>query len=131
MENSMAIIHVGIITFDQPLYMKTRDIVAASPDTSEISKLVVRLGGFHLLMPYLGSIGYRMEGSGFKEVLCVIYAPKSVDKILNGHAYARAVRAHTLLHLALSTIVSKNIDIDDGIHENLRSSIKDGKFYII
>ncbi|GBN73036.1 hypothetical protein AVEN_44199-1 [Araneus ventricosus] len=28
-----------------------------------------------------------------------IYAPNSLSKLLTGHAYARAVRAHTLFHL--------------------------------
>jgi len=91
--------HACIVTFDQPLYIKAREIVAASPNTSELSKIVVRLGGFHLLMSFLGSIGYIMDGSDLKEVLSVIYARHSTEKILNGHAYARAIRAHTLLHL--------------------------------
>lgn len=108
-----------IVTFDQPLYMKAREIVAASEDTSELSKITVRLGGFHLLMSFLGSIGYIMAGSDLKEVLSVIYAPNSVDKMLNGHAYVRAVRGHTLLHLALSTIIYKDIDIDDYTHDML------------
>ncbi|KMQ84140.1 hypothetical protein RF55_18320 [Lasius niger] len=116
-----------IVTFDQPLYMKAREIVAASPETSELSGIILRLGGFPhvMLMSYLGSIGYIMDGSGIKEALKVIYAPNSVDKMLNGHAYARAIRAHTLLHLALSTIILKDMDIDDDAHENLRTSIND------
>lgn len=44
--------------------------------------------------------------------------------MLNGHAYARAVRAHTLLQLALLRIISKNINIDDGISVILKTSIE-------
>lgn len=104
---------VCIVTFDQPLYAKAREIVSAAPDGSEVSKIIVRLGGFHLLMSYLGAIGYIMQGSGIKEVLSEIYAPKSLEKMLNGHAYARAVRAHTLLQLALAITILKTIDIND------------------
>jgi len=43
-----------VLSFDQPLYIKAREIVAASSNTSELSKIVVRLGGFHLLMSFLG-----------------------------------------------------------------------------
>ncbi|GBM73980.1 hypothetical protein AVEN_121791-1 [Araneus ventricosus] len=68
-----------------------------------------------------------MQGSGIKEVLSLIYAPNSLDKMLTGHAYARAVRAHTLLHLTLATIISKELVIDDDIDANLQNTIEDVK----
>ncbi|GBM73981.1 hypothetical protein AVEN_121792-1 [Araneus ventricosus] len=40
---------VFIVTFDQPLYAKAREILAAAPEGSDLSKIVIRLGGFHLL----------------------------------------------------------------------------------
>lgn len=45
-----------IVTFDQPLYIKSWKICASSDDTN-LKSFVVRLGGFHLLMSFLGSIG--------------------------------------------------------------------------
>lgn len=92
-----------IITFDQPLYWKAREIVAAAPSESPISKCVIRLGGFHLLMSYLGCIGYLMAGSGLKELLSTVFAQLSVDKMLQGHAFARAVRGHLIVSTALAT----------------------------
>ena len=53
--------------------------------------VIIRLGGFHTLMSFMGSIGYIMGGSGIKEVLSLIYAENTVD-ILSGHAYARAIQ---------------------------------------
>jgi len=116
---------VCVITFDQPLYAKSREIVSAAPEKSDLSKIVIRLGGFHLLISFFGAIGYIMQGSGIKEVLSLIYAPNSLDKMLNGHAYARAVRAHTLLHLTLSTIISKELVIDDEMNDYLKKTIDD------
>lgn len=113
-----------VITFDQPLYIKAREIVAAALPNSELSRVVVRLGGFHLLMSYLGAVGFIMQGSGIKEILSVIYAPNSIDKMLNGHAYSRAVRGHTLLHLALAMIILKGINVDEEMDENLRTTIE-------
>ncbi|GBM34399.1 hypothetical protein AVEN_124091-1 [Araneus ventricosus] len=71
---------VCIVTFDQPLYIKAREIVAAAPGRSDLSKIVIRLGGFHLLSSFFGAIGYIMQGSGIKEVLSLIYATNSLDK---------------------------------------------------
>lgn len=36
-----------------------------------------------------------------------------LEKILNRHAYVRAVRAHTLLQLALAIRISKNLALAD------------------
>ncbi|GFY37372.1 uncharacterized protein TNIN_401771 [Trichonephila inaurata madagascariensis] len=95
-----------LITFDQPLYSKARLILAAY---SELCKIVVKLLGFHMLMSFLGSIGYIMDGSGLKEGK--IYAANSVDKMLNSHAYSRSIRGHTLLRLALSKIIFEDMKI--------------------
>ncbi|KYM98809.1 hypothetical protein ALC62_10473 [Cyphomyrmex costatus] len=110
-----------IVTIDQPLYIKGRDIVACSKEDSELKNIIVRLGGFHTLMSFLGCIGFIMAGSGLREVLSVIYAPNSVDKLLAGHAYARAVRAHLLLQLALSKIILQTLPMTNEERESVIS----------
>ncbi|GBM56517.1 hypothetical protein AVEN_140589-1 [Araneus ventricosus] len=114
-------------TFAQPLYTKAREIEAAAPEGSDLSKIVIRLGGFHLLSSFFGAIGYIMQRSGIKEVLSLIYAPNSLDKMLTGHAYARAVEAHTLFHLTLAAIIPKELVIDDDMDSNLQNTIEDAK----
>lgn len=96
-----------IVTYDQPLYLKARDIVETC-QYPQLSSVVVRLGGFHLLMSFTGAIGAIMAGSGLKELLTTIYAENSVDKILNGHACSRAVRAYMLTNLALASLILNN-----------------------
>lgn len=86
------------VTFDQPLYIKAAEIVASS---QELDIVTVRLGGFHLLMSYLGSIGYIMTGSGLEELWETVYAKASVVHMLTGHAFSRALRAHMLTSAAL------------------------------
>ena len=92
------------ITYDQPLYLKAKGIIASCniPDT------VIRLGGFHMLMSFLGAVGYLMAGSGLTQVLCTVYAPLSADKMLSGHAYARAIRGHFLVHEVLGELILAN-----------------------
>ncbi|KAK3895921.1 hypothetical protein Pcinc_000394 [Petrolisthes cinctipes] len=93
------------VTFDQPLYQKAAEIVAASRD---LDRVVVRLGGFHLLMSYLGSIGKIMTGSGLEDLWKRVYAKGSVVHMLTGHAFSRAVRAHILTLLALINVLIKS-----------------------
>lgn len=82
-----------IVTFDQPLFLKAMEIVAGS---EESSKIVVRLGGFHLLMSYLDCIGRIMEGSGIESLWETVYGRATLKHMLTGHAFARAVRAYVL-----------------------------------
>ena len=93
-----------IITFDQPLWWKAMTIVESETEGANLSSVVVRLGGFHKLMSFLGSIGHLMAGSGLQELLETIFAPNTVTHILSGKAFARAVRGHLLLDTALSTV---------------------------
>ena len=79
--------------------MKAVEIVSAAGEESPLSKVVVRLGGFHLLMSFMGAIGTIMRGSGLEELWATIYAQTS------GHAYYRALRAHFLTQAALKRII--------------------------
>ena len=65
----------------------------------------LRLGGFHQLMSFLGSIGTLMEGSGLKIALETIYAPVTVGHMMTGKAYARAIRGHFLSTVSVLSIV--------------------------
>lgn len=76
-----------------------------------------------MLMSFLGSIGYIMDGSGLKEALGKIYATNSIDKMLSGHAYSRSIRGHTLLRLALSMIFFEDMKIEDSILDALIQQI--------
>jgi hypothetical protein len=102
-----------VITFDQPLWYKANQIIKSEPEDNNLSKIVVRLGGLHTEMSFLGTIGYIMSDSGLHEVLSEIYAEKAVSHMLSGKAIARAVRGHGLVHMALqSLIVSEVFDFD-------------------
>ena len=71
------------VTFDQPLYQKAREIIECCKGTqneAKINKVIVRLGGFHMLMYYLGAISFITEGSGLKEAFCELYAEVSAEK---------------------------------------------------
>ena len=62
------------ITFDQPLCWKATTIDEGAQEDSPLSSVILRLGGFHIMMSYLGSIGHLMAGTGVQKVLDVIYS---------------------------------------------------------
>lgn len=120
------------VTFDQPLYIKACDIISSCPENSDLSTIIVRLGGFHLLMSFMGCIGYIMDGSGLKELFSVVYAAASVDKMLTGHAYARALRGHVLVHLALAKIVLSTLHFtleEESVMEKAILEVGDQSFF--
>ena len=59
------------------------------------SNVYLRLGGMHLLMSYVGSIGSLMAGSGMTEILSEAFA--GVLKMLTGKKYPDNVRALRML----------------------------------
>lgn len=107
-----------IVTFDQPLFQKASEIVYAKE-----MPIILRLGGFHLLMSFMGAVGFIMTGSGLKDVWAQIYARVTVSHMVAGHAYSRAIRAHFLTHWAL-TILVLNIcsDLDKTSLSNLHKA---------
>ena len=54
-----------IVTFVQPLFIKAVDIIAASPEPSNV---ITRLGRFHLLMSFIATTGFVMAGRGFENL---------------------------------------------------------------
>lgn len=104
-----------------PLFVKARDIVAPCSEICGVKSVIVRLGGFHLAMSFLGCIGYIMAGSGIEDICSLVYAKGSVDKMLSGKASARAIRCHSLIRLALALLVLKDIEFSDAENQILEN----------
>lgn len=94
-----------VLTFDQPLFWKALTIIQSQPSNNELKRIVLRLGGFHMQMSFLGSIGHFMAGSGLEELPEVVYAGKTVCHMMSGKAVSRAVRGHMLVDAALNTML--------------------------
>jgi hypothetical protein len=88
------------------LFWKAQLVLAAEAPDSNLKKVILRLGGFYTCVSFLGCIGKLMSGSGLRQVLEVAYAPNSVDPMLSGKAYARAIRDHFLVDTALNALVT-------------------------
>lgn len=97
------------------MYWKAVNIIVNEPDQSNLKSTVVRLGGFHTEMSFLGAIGHLMNESGLSELLETVYASTAVSHMLTGKAIARATRGHFLVHTALTLLLILNtFDIQIG-----------------
>ena len=94
-----------ILTCERPLYWNALTIIYSQPDGSDLKGMVLRLGGFHMQMSFLGSIGHLMAGSGLQALLGVVFAGNAVRHMLIGNAISRAVRGHMFVDAALNTIL--------------------------
>ncbi|KAJ8873474.1 hypothetical protein PR048_024292 [Dryococelus australis] len=94
-----------IVMFDQLLFIKAIDIVSQVNETDELSKVIVRLGRFHLLVSHMGAVGKIIGGSGMEEMWGGVFAKNAVVHMANGHAYARALRAHSLSQAAMTHLI--------------------------
>ena len=100
---------IPIITFDQPLWWKALLIVLNEPGDSDMKSIVLRLGGLHIQMSFLGCIGHIMAGSGLQDVLELVYAKNAVVHMLSGKAIARAIRGHFLVDSALNCLLMRDV----------------------
>lgn len=90
-----------IITTDQPLYSKGEELVLANHDLYK--NIIFRLGGLHVCFNFLKAIGQHVESAGLDDLWIDsgVYPPNVTENKLDGKAYYRAVRAHTLTYETL------------------------------
>ena len=73
------------ITLDQPLWLKAVEITK-----SKSMNVVCRLGGFHLLMSFLGSIEKVMDCSGISELFQVVYSSATAIHMMSGKSVCKS-----------------------------------------
>ena len=84
-----------VVVFDQALYAKVTDILWKQKD--KFIKIIPMMGTFHSICTILGIIG--KQDAGLRD-LCIeacVIAEGSVNGVLEGHKYNRAIRLHKLL----------------------------------
>ena len=81
----------------------TMDLAAAKiaydiqwQNMEKFSKVIINLGAFHAMCSFMGSLGKMMTGSGLEDILIEagVCASGSIQKVLSGKHYNRAMRVH-------------------------------------
>ncbi|CAG2198098.1 unnamed protein product [Mytilus edulis] len=86
----------SVQTFDQQLYSIAKQVAWTMPETFRYH--IIRLGGFNTLSCFIVAIGKLWGDGGLKDLLVdsSVYASETVDQMMNGKEFNRAVRALTL-----------------------------------
>lgn len=56
-----------IITFDQAIYAKAKEVVWKNPTVYK--RIVLRMGAFHICSTYLAVLGKRFDDSGLRDLI--------------------------------------------------------------
>ena len=85
------------ITFDLASYIKAKQLQWRF--SAEFSKVIIRVGGFHIAPNYLAVMRKKYAGSGLDDPLVEsgVYGAGGVSALMKGKAYNCGARAHKLL----------------------------------
>ena len=92
-----------LVTADMAIYSKAQQILWTEPDPLS-GKVTMRLGGMHLTMAFIASIGKLFGDGGLHHILTAsdVYADGTTSSMLQGKQYDRGLRGIRLVHEALS-----------------------------
>jgi len=118
---------VTFVTFDYADYAAARIAFDIVWDKSAVfSNVVVHLGAFHTMCSYMGALGKMMAGSGFEEVLIEAgtCASGSINQVMNGSHYNRAMKVHKLMVDALERLLLRQFTSQSPLHHSQKSQLE-------
>ena len=95
------------VTFDLAMAKIAYNIVWSMPE--KFKNVIIHLGGFHIMCSYMGALGKMMTGTGFEEVVVEsgVCASGSINQVISGKHYNRAMRVHHHMMDAVSRLLIK------------------------
>ena len=90
----------SVITFDLAIYKVAKEVVWRNPEKFKFT--VVRLGGFHIILNFLGALGNMLQTSGAIGVITEagVFSETTVKHVFSGGDYKKGIRCHKLLYEA-------------------------------
>ena len=94
-----------LVTADMAIYSKAQQIIWAKPELLS-GKVTMRIGGMHLIMSFLASLGKFYGDGGLLSMLVDshVYAEATARQMLQGKQYARGIRGIKIVLEALSRL---------------------------
>lgn len=94
-----------VVTQDEAVYEISYTLRRQCPEM--FSNVILRLGGFHLLMNYLGAVGKIMAATGLKDLFVEgkLLLDGTANKVLNGKSYYQGLNAHLRVYEVLQELL--------------------------
>ena len=110
-----------VFTLDQQLYRYAVEIQWALPDVFPPSAFLVRLGGMHMLMSFIGAVGNLMSETGLADIMSSAFA--GVHKMLLGKKFPMCMRALRMVVevILIPTIDDHEVQCNDAFMANLEA----------
>ena len=91
------------ITVDQAIYAKAVEVCNNPRIKDSLESVVLRMGAFHVSTTFIAVMGRRYASAGLRDILMEagILAVGSVDQVLNGRHYNRAISSLKLMYEAM------------------------------
>jgi len=97
------------VTMDLAAARIAYDVIfeSAGGSRSDLSNVIIHIGPFHTMCAYMGAIGHMIAGSGFEEIVIEsgVCASGSIDRVMSGKHYNRALRVHQRVLEALERLM--------------------------
>ena len=95
------------MTVDQPLYAIAKQIQWTWPDLYGEDKFVIMMGGLHIEIALLKTIGDWLDGNGWSSVLVAanVMGEGRIDNIIKGSNTSRGQWVHQVSVAALSILL--------------------------
>ena len=109
----------AIVTFDLAVAKKAYALVWQYYE--KFSKVILRMGVFHTICSLFGTLGKMTKGSGLSEIIIEsgICANGSLDRVMNGKHFNRAVRIHKLVLEALERLLFMRFEEEQPQNESI------------
>ena len=95
-----------LVTADMAIYSKAQEILWSKPERLG-GRITMRIGGMHLTMTFLASLGKIYGDGGLKALLTEsdVYADATANMMLQGKQFARGLRGIKLVYEALFRVL--------------------------
>lgn len=87
-----------MVVLDQAIYTLVQDVVCKHQ--ARFSRVVLRMGGFHIVMTLLAVIGKQFGNAGLQSM----FGSSSCAGVLSGKHYGRAIRCHKVTMEAICSV---------------------------
>lgn len=119
----------AIVTFDLAVAKKAYSLVWQYSE--KYNKVIVRMGVFHTICSIFSAIGKMMKCSGWSEIVIEsgVCASGSLEKVMSGKHYNRALRVHKLVAEGLERLLieqfEKTLPLNDNASEQSFTVLQD------